>query len=440
MRRAATTPAEVLKQLVLEAHLMIKLTAITSEEEPHSTVAAFLVSPSRDCDIVHAGDSRVYHFRGAEHGQPHDRPLLRAAPGRRRPDHRGRSQRPPAVQPADRLPGHERTTRRCRTSTSTSSRSATACWPAATACGTTSRRARSAPSCTRCRRARRARCWSARRASVPAAAATTCRSRWCASRRWSSAALSGACRRAGRRSAAARPPCPVPRAPRLRRSTSSRCACAARWRASNCFVPCALALRAAAIGGATGHWPPAAARGARLGGRAARAPARASGGTSRPAHSAARLALRLGTSRQSPAPRRRSARGGAPRRAAVAAGAAASASRGVRLRAASDARGDDEPRAGTRAPARRSACSPRRARPRSDRSRRSAARRRPRIRSASAQAQERRSFMSATCRRRAAPVPGTRPTASRAGATPCAETRAPAALRCTAPRARPRPT
>jgi PPM family protein phosphatase len=58
--------AEALKQLVLEAHLMIKLTAITSEEEPHSTVAAFLVSPSRECDIVHAGDSRVYHFRGPD--------------------------------------------------------------------------------------------------------------------------------------------------------------------------------------------------------------------------------------------------------------------------------------------------------------------------------------------------------------------------------------
>ena len=57
---------EALKQLVLEAHLMIKLTAITSEEEPHSTVAAFIVSPARSCDIIHAGDSRVYHFRGAD--------------------------------------------------------------------------------------------------------------------------------------------------------------------------------------------------------------------------------------------------------------------------------------------------------------------------------------------------------------------------------------
>ena len=59
-------PAEALKQLVLESHLMIKLTAITSEEEPHSTVVAFIISPNRDCDLIHAGDSRIYHFRGAE--------------------------------------------------------------------------------------------------------------------------------------------------------------------------------------------------------------------------------------------------------------------------------------------------------------------------------------------------------------------------------------
>jgi serine/threonine protein phosphatase PrpC len=56
---------EALKQLVLEAHLMIKLTAITSEEEPHSTVAAFIISPAKECDMVHAGDSRIYHFRGS---------------------------------------------------------------------------------------------------------------------------------------------------------------------------------------------------------------------------------------------------------------------------------------------------------------------------------------------------------------------------------------
>ena len=58
--------ADALRQLVLEAHLMIKLTAITSEEEPHSTLAAFMVSPSRECNVVHTGDSRVYHFRAAQ--------------------------------------------------------------------------------------------------------------------------------------------------------------------------------------------------------------------------------------------------------------------------------------------------------------------------------------------------------------------------------------
>jgi serine/threonine protein phosphatase PrpC len=62
----ADDASDMLRQLVLEAHLMIKLTAITSEEEPHSTVAAFLIGPNLQCDVVHAGDSRVYHFRGAE--------------------------------------------------------------------------------------------------------------------------------------------------------------------------------------------------------------------------------------------------------------------------------------------------------------------------------------------------------------------------------------
>jgi serine/threonine protein phosphatase PrpC len=62
---ATDDPTEMLRQLVVESHLMIKLTAITADEEPHSTLAAFLVcrtaAPTRP-----AGDSRVYHFRGAE--------------------------------------------------------------------------------------------------------------------------------------------------------------------------------------------------------------------------------------------------------------------------------------------------------------------------------------------------------------------------------------
>ena len=63
---AEDDPGEMLKQVVSESHLMIKLTAITSEEEPHSTLAAFCIGPSLGCHVAHAGDSRVYHFRGAE--------------------------------------------------------------------------------------------------------------------------------------------------------------------------------------------------------------------------------------------------------------------------------------------------------------------------------------------------------------------------------------
>lgn len=56
--------AELLRQIVSESHLMIRLTAISAEEEPHSTLAAFLVMPDRRCLWIHTGDSRLYHFRG----------------------------------------------------------------------------------------------------------------------------------------------------------------------------------------------------------------------------------------------------------------------------------------------------------------------------------------------------------------------------------------
>lgn len=53
----------VLKQLLEEAHTIIKLVAISSEEEPHSTLAAFLLNPDTSCHWIHSGDSRIYHFR-----------------------------------------------------------------------------------------------------------------------------------------------------------------------------------------------------------------------------------------------------------------------------------------------------------------------------------------------------------------------------------------
>lgn len=61
---ATDDASDLLKQLVEEAHLVIKLTAISAEQEPHSTLAAFLINPGGDCYWIHAGDSRIYHYHG----------------------------------------------------------------------------------------------------------------------------------------------------------------------------------------------------------------------------------------------------------------------------------------------------------------------------------------------------------------------------------------
>lgn len=54
--------AALLRNLVAEAHLVIRLTAIAAEQEPHSTVVVFLLTPRGDCHVAHVGDSRLYHF------------------------------------------------------------------------------------------------------------------------------------------------------------------------------------------------------------------------------------------------------------------------------------------------------------------------------------------------------------------------------------------
>jgi PPM family protein phosphatase len=54
----------MLTQLVQESHIVIKLTAISAEQEPHSTLCAFLINPAGDCYWVHSGDSRIYHYHG----------------------------------------------------------------------------------------------------------------------------------------------------------------------------------------------------------------------------------------------------------------------------------------------------------------------------------------------------------------------------------------
>jgi len=57
-----TTLRDMLGQIASEAHAVIRLTAIASEKEPHSTLVALVVQ--RDFAVwVHAGDSRLYHYR-----------------------------------------------------------------------------------------------------------------------------------------------------------------------------------------------------------------------------------------------------------------------------------------------------------------------------------------------------------------------------------------
>jgi serine/threonine protein phosphatase PrpC len=57
------TLQDLLRQIAAEAHTVIRLTALSSEKEPHSTMAALIVK--RGFAIWgHAGDSRLYWCRG----------------------------------------------------------------------------------------------------------------------------------------------------------------------------------------------------------------------------------------------------------------------------------------------------------------------------------------------------------------------------------------
>ena len=62
---ASDDAAAMLMQIAREAHVVIKLTAISSEEEPHSTIAAFVLNAGGDCHWAHSGDSRIYHYQNA---------------------------------------------------------------------------------------------------------------------------------------------------------------------------------------------------------------------------------------------------------------------------------------------------------------------------------------------------------------------------------------
>jgi serine/threonine protein phosphatase PrpC len=59
---SSESPTEFLRGVIDDAHVIIKLTRFTSEQDPHSTAVVFLLRAGH-ADWAHCGDSRLYHFR-----------------------------------------------------------------------------------------------------------------------------------------------------------------------------------------------------------------------------------------------------------------------------------------------------------------------------------------------------------------------------------------
>lgn len=55
-----------LRQISMESHKLIRLAALSTTQQPHSTIAAFLTTPRGACYWIHAGDTRIYQFHGQQ--------------------------------------------------------------------------------------------------------------------------------------------------------------------------------------------------------------------------------------------------------------------------------------------------------------------------------------------------------------------------------------
>lgn len=55
----------LLREIVLEAHTVIRLNRTLTEEEPHSTAVIMILQPDR-ADWAHVGDSRLYNFASTQ--------------------------------------------------------------------------------------------------------------------------------------------------------------------------------------------------------------------------------------------------------------------------------------------------------------------------------------------------------------------------------------
>ena len=54
----------VLETIAMETHTIIKLSGISSQSEPHSTMVILVLAPEGTAIWAHIGDSRLYHFSG----------------------------------------------------------------------------------------------------------------------------------------------------------------------------------------------------------------------------------------------------------------------------------------------------------------------------------------------------------------------------------------
>lgn len=56
--------ATMLSTIAHDAHTIIKLTAISSEKKPHSTMVVLVITPDKTAQWAYVGDSRLYRFNG----------------------------------------------------------------------------------------------------------------------------------------------------------------------------------------------------------------------------------------------------------------------------------------------------------------------------------------------------------------------------------------
>ncbi len=57
-------PEAILHTIAREADTVIKLSAISSDKKPHSTIVLLIITPQNTAIWAHAGDSRLYYFDG----------------------------------------------------------------------------------------------------------------------------------------------------------------------------------------------------------------------------------------------------------------------------------------------------------------------------------------------------------------------------------------